>query len=266
MRSGPEGPSPPGDPASPCPLGRPRLHLRATTSTNDRARELAMAGAPHGTLVTAAEQTAGRGRQGRVWAAPPGSALLASLVLRRPAGTAPDELLSLRAGVAACDAIDAIAAAGATDGAEGARIKWPNDIVTGERLAKLGGILVEGRPHEGWAVIGIGLNVAVTIEQLPAELRHTAATLGLAASEIEPLLGALLAALERRLAQPVERVLNAWRERDALHGRRVSWTAGAGVAEGVAEGVDGEGRLLVRRADGCLAALDAGEVHLASAG
>lgn len=230
-----------------------------------------MASAPHGTLVTAAEQTAGRGRQGRVWAAPPGSALLASLVLRDP-----PPLLSLRAGVAACDAIEAIA---------GARIKWPNDIVVGERLAKLGGILVEGRPQEGWAVLGIGLNVAVSIEQLPAELRPTAATLGLTAGEIEPLLRALLAALEGRLAQPVERVLDAWRERDALHGRRVSWTAHASVAEataavaqgvaegaandvaeGIAEGVDGEGRLLVRRAGGCLAALDAGEVHLASAG
>src|SRR5919198_5796844 len=63
-------------------LGRPRLHLRVTTSTNDRARELAQAGAPHGTLVTAGEQSAGRGRHGRTWSAPAGSALLMSLVLR----------------------------------------------------------------------------------------------------------------------------------------------------------------------------------------
>ena len=63
-------------------LGRPRLHLRATTSTNDRARALAIAGAPHGALVTAGEQSAGRGRQGRAWAAPPGRALLLSLLLR----------------------------------------------------------------------------------------------------------------------------------------------------------------------------------------
>ncbi|HUB76084.1 MAG TPA: hypothetical protein VL977_03460, partial [Solirubrobacteraceae bacterium] len=64
------------------PLGRPRLHLRVTDSTNDRARALAIAGAPHGTLVTASEQTAGRGRQGRSWSAPAGSSLLMSLVLR----------------------------------------------------------------------------------------------------------------------------------------------------------------------------------------
>ncbi len=79
-------------------LGRPRLHLRVCDSTNRRARELAAAGAPHGTLVTAAEQTAGRGRQGRTWSAPPGRALLLSLVVRRF-----DALLPLRAGLAVAD-------------------------------------------------------------------------------------------------------------------------------------------------------------------
>ena len=94
-------------------LGHPRLHLRSTDSTNDRARALAIAGAPHGTLVTASEQTAGRGRQGRRWSAPPGSSLLASLVLRDP-----PPLLPLIAAVAVCDMAG-----------EDARVKWPNDIV-----------------------------------------------------------------------------------------------------------------------------------------
>ena len=71
------------------PLGHPRLHLRRTDSTNERARALALAGAPHGTLVTAAEQTAGRGRQGRRWSAPAGSALLMSMVLREPPALLP---------------------------------------------------------------------------------------------------------------------------------------------------------------------------------
>ncbi|MGZ4171177.1 MAG: biotin--[acetyl-CoA-carboxylase] ligase, partial [Solirubrobacteraceae bacterium] len=65
-------------------LGTPRLHLRITESTNTKARELAAAGAPHGTLVTAAEQSAGRGRQGRTWTAPAGRALLCSVVVRDP--------------------------------------------------------------------------------------------------------------------------------------------------------------------------------------
>src|ERR1700728_3412193 len=87
-------------------LGSPRLHLRRTDSTNDRARALALAGAPHGTLVTAAEQTAGRGRQGRRWSAPAGDALLMSLVLRwraPPAPAPPAGLLPLVAAVAVSD-------------------------------------------------------------------------------------------------------------------------------------------------------------------
>src|SRR5580693_7229710 len=79
-------------------LGHPRVHLRRTDSTNERARALALAGAPHGTLVTASEQTAGRGRQGRSWSAPAGQALLMSLLLRSP-----PSLLPLIAAVAVCD-------------------------------------------------------------------------------------------------------------------------------------------------------------------
>jgi BirA family transcriptional regulator, biotin operon repressor / biotin---[acetyl-CoA-carboxylase] ligase len=239
-------------------LGVPRVHLRSTDSTNERARELAVAGAPHGTLVTAGEQTAGRGRQGRTWASPPGSALLCSLLFRDP-----PELLSLIAGVAVCDAVGAQA-----------RVKWPNDVVVesparaqsgaapehppAPTLAKLAGILVEGRPQEGWAVAGIGVNVAVEVEELPEEVRPRAASLERPASAIEPLLAELLVALERRLAQPSEQVLEAWGERDALLGRDVFWAGGAGRAGGV----DDRGRLLVGLSGGAVVRLDAGEVHL----
>lgn len=229
-------------------LGRPRLHLRSTGSTNDRARELALAGAPHGTLVTASEQSAGRGRHGRRWSAPPGSALLLSLLLRFEPGAAP-ELLPLAAPLAVCDVA----------GAE-ARVKWPNDVVFArdDGLAKVAGILIEGRPQEGWAVLGIGLNVAVKLSELPAEVRDSAATMGLAQSQIEPVLSALLEALGRRIYEPAEVTLAAWRQRDALRGRTVAWGAG----EGRAEGIDGAGRLVVARADGGRQTLAAGEVHL----
>jgi BirA family biotin operon repressor/biotin-[acetyl-CoA-carboxylase] ligase len=221
--------------------------------------------------VTAAEQTAGRGRQGRTWAAPAASALLCSLVLRDPPA-----LLSLIAGVAVCDAVGVQA-----------RVKWPNDVVvespagveetagaasrTGAergvsppgsppppKLAKLAGILVEGRPQEGWAVLGIGVNVAVNVEDLPEEVRPRAASLERPAGAIEPLLAELLTALARRLAEPRERVLEAWRERDALLGRDVFWAGGTGRAGGV----DDRGRLLVGLSGGAIARLDAGEVHL----
>jgi BirA family biotin operon repressor/biotin-[acetyl-CoA-carboxylase] ligase len=231
-------------------LGRPRLHLRCTTSTNDRARELAIAGAPHGTLVTTTEQTAGRGRMGRSWTAPAGSSLLTSLVLR--GAPAP---LPLLAAVAVCDV------AGPQ-----ARVKWPNDIVVqdGGHLRKLAGILTEGRPQEGWTILGIGLNVALRLEDLTPDLQETAATLGLPSDAIERTLGILLAALERRLKDPLETTLDAWRERDALHGHEVSWADSDGQAQGLAEGIDDTGRLVVVRPDGEKMLLEAGEVHLES--
>ena len=220
-------------------LGRPRLHLRETTSTNDRARALAAAGAPHGTLVTAGAQTAGRGRQGRTWSAPPGRSLLMSLVLR-----APGRMLPLAAAVAVAEAAG-----------PGAAIKWPNDVQLDGR--KVAGILVEGRPQEGWMVLGIGLNVAIEPGDFPPELRDTATTLGRSPADVEPLLDELLTALSAWLSVPHDDVLGAFRARDALFERDVTWAAGAGVAEGV----DAEGRLVVRTPDG-IEYLDAGEVHL----
>jgi BirA family biotin operon repressor/biotin-[acetyl-CoA-carboxylase] ligase len=212
-------------------LGRPRLHHREIDSTNRRARELASAGAPHGTLVTAGAQTAGRGRQGRRWESPAGSALLCSLVLREL-----DALLSLRAGLAVADVAG-----------EAARVKWPNDVQLDGR--KVAGVLVEGRPHEGWAVVGIGVNVSAAPD-LP-----DAAALG--RDDVEAVLASLLSALEVRLAEPPEVSLDALRARDALLGVRVTWDGGAGVAAGIAP----DGGLRVWTAAG-ERVLSAGEVHL----
>lgn len=221
-------------------LGTPRVHHRHTDSTNARARELAAAGAPHGTLVTAAEQTAGRGRQGRDWTAPPGRALLMSMVLREW-----PRLLPLAAALAVADVAG-----------DAAAIKWPNDVQLGGR--KAAGILVEGRPREGWMALGIGLNVALRPQDFPPELRQTATGLGGSPADVEPTLSDLLAGLERWLAAPPEAVLAAFRARDALAGRSVAWAQG----QGEAAGIDAEGRLLVETAEGQVA-LDSGEVHLA---
>jgi BirA family biotin operon repressor/biotin-[acetyl-CoA-carboxylase] ligase len=221
-------------------LGTPRVHLRRTESTNTVARELAARGAPHGMVVTAAEQTAGRGRQGRAWSAPVGAALVCSLVIR-DAGP----LLSLAAGVAVAELAG-----------ERARVKWPNDVLIDG--CKLAGILVEGRPQEHWAVLGIGINVALRPEQLPEDLRDRAATLGLTPADLEPTLVRLLDALEHWLHASDAGVLGAVRSLDALRGRAVTWEGGAGTAAGI----DGSGRLLVARPDGSTDALDAGEVHL----
>jgi len=244
-------------------LGHPRVHRRCTESTNELARELAARGAPHGTLVTADAQRAGRGRHGRTWWAPARSSLLMSLVLRE----APP-LLPLAAPLAVCDAVSE------TVGVE-ALVKWPNDVVLAEpspslsgvlQLRKLAGILVEGRPQEGCVILGIGVNVSISIDAIPPELQGTLATLAQPRSAIERLLASALRALERRLAESDELTLEGWRERDALRGHEVTWSttaAGAERAGGRAEGIDGEGRLIVALDDGSRLALEAGEVHLA---
>ncbi len=220
-------------------VGTPRLHLRRTDSTNARARDLAVRGAPHGTLVTAAEQTAGRGRQGRTWSAPAGRGLLCSLVVRDPS-----PLLSLAAGVAVADVLGAAAG-----------LKWPNDVLVDGR--KVAGILVESRPQERWAVVGVGINVALEPHDFPPELREVAGTLGLGADQVAPVLERLLGALEGWLGAPPSAMLAAYRARDRLRGQAVEWEAGHGIATGI----DDDGRLLVETVDGPVA-LGAGEVHL----
>ena len=250
-------------------LGRPRVHLRRTDPTNERARRLAIDGAGSGTLVTASEQSAGRGRQGRSWSAPAGRSILMSLILRSP-----PRLLPLIAAIAVCDVAG-----------EHAAIKWPNDVVVAApdgELAKLAGILIEARPQQDWAVLGIGVNVAVELDQLPVELRPgkrrtgagttdgggaqarglPAATMGLEPDDVEPTLARLLGTLELRLAQGPEQTLAAWRERDALRGREIEWSGGRGRADGI----DGDGRLVVALDGGGHTTVGAGEVHLQRVG
>jgi BirA family biotin operon repressor/biotin-[acetyl-CoA-carboxylase] ligase len=230
-------------------FGHPLVHHRLTDSTNARARELALAGAPDGTVVTAREQSAGRGRQGRSWAAPAGKALLMSAIVRDL--TRHDALLPLAVPVAVAEACDPFA--GTRCG-----IKWPNDIWVDRR--KLSGILLEGRPQQGWAVIGVGLNVGTGRDEFPEELRETATSLAIESGAdpgVEPVLAAVLEALEAWLSKPADAVLAAWRERDVLLGKDVRWNGG----EGTAAGLDKRGSLLVDTDSGRVA-LDAGEVHL----
>ncbi|HEX2707454.1 MAG TPA: biotin--[acetyl-CoA-carboxylase] ligase [Solirubrobacterales bacterium] len=227
-------------------FGHPHRHYARIDSTNTRARELAATGAPHGTVVTAAEQTEGRGRQGRTWTAPAGRALLYSAVLRPL-----DErhvLLPLAVPLAVCEAAEELEA-GIQCG-----VKWPNDVQVGGR--KLAGVLIEARPQDGWAVIGVGLNLAIAAGEFPSELRETAVSLDGAPA------GAAIEALNRRLAEWLdadqEAVLAGWRRRDALRGRQVSWDGGSGIADGV----DDRGYLLVIAPGGERISVGAGEIHL----
>ena len=221
-------------------LGEPREHHETIGSTNARARKLADKGATHGTLVTADEQTKGRGRQGRTWVTPSGVAIAASLVLREF-----DDLLPLRAGLAVADVAG-----------PDALVKWPNDVWLDGR--KVAGILAESKASE-WAVLGIGVNVAVDVASLPEEAAEVAGTLGKSPADVEPTLTALLTALEKRLGQDRDSVLVALRERDALLGRRVRWQDG----EGLGAGIDEAGALRVD-VNGREITLTAGEVTLSA--
>jgi BirA family transcriptional regulator, biotin operon repressor / biotin---[acetyl-CoA-carboxylase] ligase len=244
-------------------FGSPHRHYRSTDSTNTRARELAAAGAPHGTVVTASEQSAGRGRQGRTWTAPPNKALLYSAIVR------PLEdhhtMLPLAVPLAVCEAAEQL-----NPDLE-CKVKWPNDIhVEGRKLA---GVLIEARPQDGWAVIGIGLNLTIKEDEFPPDLRATAVSLfpndqrtsKRGSAGPSPLLSGgppLTGPLNERLdywvkAEPGE-ILAEWRKRDALKGREVAWEGGSGVADGV----DDRGYLVVVTAGGDRIAVGAGEVHL----
>jgi BirA family transcriptional regulator, biotin operon repressor / biotin---[acetyl-CoA-carboxylase] ligase len=230
-------------------FGFPRRHFRVTDSTNERARELAEAGAPSGAVLTASSQTAGRGRRGRVWTAPRDKALLYSTILRPL--DAGDALLPLAVPVAVCEAIE-------SEASVRCEIKWPNDVWISEH--KVAGILIEARPPD-WAVIGVGVNVAIEADEFPADLRWPAISVGHGATP-----DSIRAALDRQLgawvdAEP-EEVLSAFRDRDALAGREISWVEEGTSRSGTAIGIDARGNLLVETGEGERVALGAGEVQL----
>lgn len=244
-------------------FGHPHRHVRSTDSTNTRARELAAAGAPQGTVVTASEQTAGRGRQGRAWTAPPNKALLYSAIVRPL--DARHAMLPLAVPLAVCEAAEDL------NPNLDCKVKWPNDIhVDGRKLA---GVLIEARPQDGWAVIGIGLNLTIQPAEFPEELRDSAVSIfgadhrtgGRGSAGPSPLLsggpppvGPLNNRLEHWVRAEPDQVLTEWRNRDALLGREVAWEGGSGVADGV----DDRGFLLVVTPGGDRVAIGAGEVHL----
>ena len=145
--------------------GYPRRWLAETASTNDVAREWALAGAPAGAFATAARQTRGRGRRDRTWASPPETGLYVSFVLRPDWSAEQAPNLAILAGMAAFQALEKA-------GVKNLRIKWPNDVLAGGK--KICGVLVEPRLGAGrieFAVAGIGINVGQGAGDFPPDLR-----------------------------------------------------------------------------------------------
>ena len=221
--------------------------LETTTSTNDVASTLA-----EGAVVVADEQTAGRGRRGRLWFSPPRSGLYVSVVLAPARSADPmraTTLLTLAAGVGIAEGIEAAAPLRVD-------LKWPNDLYVGRR--KLGGILAEAATSGGpvsRVVLGFGVNVSSAA--YPPDVADRATSLETEAGrpiDREPVLQASLAALARRyddlLAGRFGDILDAWRRRAPnAANARVTWMSGAGPVDGVTAGIDEDGALLIRIGD-----------------
>jgi BirA family biotin operon repressor/biotin-[acetyl-CoA-carboxylase] ligase len=242
-------------------LGRPLVVLTETASTNDLARRAAKEGAPHGATWVADQQTSGRGRHGRTWVSPPGEGLLFSVLLRLSCAPVQLPPLALLCGLAVRDAVARVAPRVPI------ALKWPNDVTAGGR--KLAGVLVEaitvGSRIEA-VVVGIGINVHS--RSFPDDLAARATSVALVASgeappDRAPLLADVLASIDRELHVVLARGLGLLHERlraaDCLRGQRVRSDSGD---EGLAVGIDDQGRLLVRRDDGVVAGWVAGEVNL----
>jgi len=241
-------------------VGRNLLYLTQTPSTQDVARAEAKRGAPEGTVVLAEEQTAGRGRLGRSWVSPAGKNLYLTLVMRPPVRRL--RVLSIVSPLAVAEALEATVGLSC-------RLKWPNDVLVGGR--KIAGILIEtdlAGEAVRYALVGIGVNVNLDVEAAP-QIAGIATSvrreLGRDGSREEGL-AALLNAFEARYREALVggAPFRAWRSRLETLGRRVRATFGERVEEGVAEDVDAEGNLLIRRDDGSLATVEAGDVTLSA--
>ena len=226
--------------------GRQIVYLPSVDSTNRRARQLAAEGAPHGTLVSADEQTAGRGRRGRGWISPAGEGVFMSLILRPQSHPSEVARLSMQTALAVALSI------AQTTGLD-ARIKWPNDIVCGGR--KVCGMLLEMNADEQAVhdvVAGIGINVHQT--QFAPEIAQTASSLDLLSGQRvcrAALVRAFLEAFERTEALAAQGALmDAYRARSATLGQRVQVIAPAGSFNGTALEVTDSGSLIVEDEEG----------------
>jgi BirA family transcriptional regulator, biotin operon repressor / biotin---[acetyl-CoA-carboxylase] ligase len=221
-------------------------------STNRYLLDEARRGAPEGVVAVADHQTAGRGRRGREWVAPPRASLLVSVLLRPSLASEQHQLVAMACGVAMADAVERVAGFVPA-------LKWPNDLVVGVR--KLAGILAEA---EGDAVV-VGIGVNVNWDTFPPELAETATACNLDAGHAvdrRELLAAFLRALDGRYRNLGD-VRSEYERRLATLGRRVRIERPDGDLEGRAVGVGESGELLVDSGEDNPVAVHVGDVvHL----
>jgi BirA family biotin operon repressor/biotin-[acetyl-CoA-carboxylase] ligase len=242
-------------------MGREIRLLPSTSSTNTFAMELAAEGEPEGTVVIAETQTGGKGRLGRTWISPTGNIYL-SVILRPPIPAHKAPLITL---------MGAVAVSAAISGTQGlcAGIKWPNDILLSGK--KTAGLLTEMSAEQDrirHIVLGIGIDVNMEPEVLPDDVRALATTLAEEAGEkIDR------TALVRRLLQELDcwylaflsnerDVVEEWRARNITVGNQVAVSGAGETLTGRAQGIDDEGRLVIRLEDGSTKTVAAGDVTI----
>ncbi len=242
-------------------IGHRIVHYFKIDSTNDVALKMASRGAPHGTLILAEEQTAGRGRFGRKWHSEKSSGIYSSIILRPALPPSAAPILTLMAGVAAHRAVVNVTGLPAD-------IRWPNDLLVNGK--KVCGVLTEmsaelDRLHA--VVLGIGINV--NNHEMSAGLRPIATSLrlegGKAYSRAQVLIS-LLKELERYyrvlLQEGGRKIVEAWSAASTFaRGKRVRVVTGAEEYQAETQGLEPSGALLVRRDDGRQESLVAGEVN-----
>ena len=222
--------------------------LDTVDSTNSWVRQLGLQGATDGTVVFAEEQTGGRGRLGRSWVSPRGKNLYVSVLLRSELPPESLSQISLTAGLAACEAVDEWCHA---------TLKWPNDVLVGGR--KVVGILceLESRSEDRFVVLGIGINVNMLLEDLPAELQEKATSLAVAlGAEVDRarVAGRLLSLLESRYDElrtyGFAAIAAEWTRRSESVGKRIRVDEPGGIVEGIVLGLAPDGALCLKRLDG----------------
>jgi len=245
-------------------MGKRLINLATTASTNSEAFRLAEEGADEGTVVTADEQSKGKGRLGRTWSSPPGTNLYCSVVLRPRIKPFEAPQLTFLSAVAVARAIEQ------TTGLK-PEIKWPNDVlIDGKKVAGLLNEMSAETDGINFVILGIGVNLNMTADQMPGDLRHPATSLfieGGAKIARARFAAFLLNELDRLYAGFLDhgfaQVRREWQERCNAHGREVVVSNhGCDDIRGGFAGIDTDGALLVQCPGGMIERILSGDVRV----
>lgn len=244
-------------------IGSDLIFYDTIGSTNSVGAELALKGCREGTVIIANEQTKGKGRLGRTWVSPSGKNLYMSIILTPPISPRDATILTLMSAVACCIALRKLLLIPVM-------IKWPNDLIVDER--KIGGILTEIKADIDkitYAVIGIGININLDIEDLPEEVRGIAISIKTLTGEQFSRTTAAIEVLKEiqkwydiLLKKGKKDILSYWEDLSSTIGKKVKVTMGNNVFIGVAEAIDNEGLLILKLQDNSYTKVDAGDITM----